>query len=55
MKRYETALTCAHDLCFEQKIGKTYHNLSTENYHYYSREKSQFIALHVYRMRLSSD
>ena len=32
-----------HNLCFEQKYEK-YNNFSSENYHFYSREMSQYIA-----------
>ena len=40
---------CIHNLCFEQKLEK-YHNLSSENYHFYSREKSfLYIAWACYR------
>ena len=38
----EAVLTCIHDLCFEQKLEK-YHNVSSENYHFYSREISPYI------------
>ena len=34
---------CTHDLCFEQKKEK-YPNFSSENYYFYSCEKSQYIA-----------
>ena len=34
---------CTHHLCFEQKEEK-YHNFSSENYNFYSCEKSQYIA-----------
>ena len=32
---------CTQDLCFEQEKN---HDFSSENYHFYSREKSQYIA-----------
>ena len=37
------ALTCTHNLCFEQTIKK-YYNFSSENDNFHSREKSQCIA-----------
>ena len=44
----EVVLTCTHDLCFEQKLEK-YHNFLTENYHFYSGEKLQYIARACFR------
>ena len=39
----EAVPTCTHNLCFEQKQEK-YHNFSSENYRFYSCEKSLYIA-----------
>ena len=36
-------LTCTHNQCFEQKLVK-HHNFSSENYRFYSREISLYIA-----------
>ena len=33
---------CTHNLCFEQKSEES-HNFSSENDHFYSREKLQYI------------
>ena len=44
----EAVLTCTHNICFEQKIRK-YHNFSSENNHFYSREILQYIARACYR------
>ena len=42
----EADLTCSHKLCLEQKLEKStlYQFVSSENYHFYSREISQYIA-----------
>ena len=40
----EAVLTSTHNLCFRAKIRKTNHNFSSENYHFYSREKLQYIS-----------
>ena len=34
----KAALTCTHNLCFEQKYGK-YQNFSTENFHFLQMKK----------------
>ena len=44
----EAVLTCTHNLCFEQK-NENYHNFSSENYHFYGCEKSQYIARACFR------
>ena len=44
----EAVLTGTHDLCFVQKL-ETYQKLASENYPFYSREKSQYIAKVCYR------
>ena len=38
----EAVLTCTHNQCFEQNKEK-HHNFSSENYRFYSCEKSQYI------------
>ena len=43
----EAVLTCTHNLCFEQKSEKVKN--STENCHFYSREKSLYIAWACFR------
>ena len=55
----EAVLTCTHNQCFEHKKEK-YHNFSSENYRFYSREISLYIAweclrnVHRCNHRLSS-
>ena len=39
----EVVLTCTHNLCFEQKYENS-KKYSTENCHFYSREKSLYLA-----------
>ena len=39
----EAVLTCTHNLCFEQKYENS-QKISTENFHFYSREISLYIA-----------
>ena len=39
----EAVLTCSHNLCFERKYENS-QNISIENCHYYSREKSLYLA-----------
>ena len=41
-------LTCTHNICFEQKYENSKNN-STENCHFYSREKSLYIAWACFR------
>ena len=41
------ALTCAHDLCFEQ--SKNNNIFSSENYHFDSREKLLYIEWACFR------
>ena len=41
-------LTCTHNLYFEQKYEK-YYNFSSENYYFYTREKSLNIAWACFR------
>ena len=36
-------LTCAQSLCCKQKKNKKYHNVSSDNYHFYIREKSLYV------------
>ena len=36
-------LTCAHSLCFKQNKNKKCHNVSSDNYHFYIREKSLYV------------
>ena len=38
----QAVLTCTHNICFEQKYENS-KNYSTENCHFYSREKSLYI------------
>ena len=49
----EERQTCTHNLCFEQK-NENNQNFSTGNDHFYSREKSQYIAWACYRNVLLS-
>ena len=44
----EAVLTCTHDLCFEQK-NENSQNISNENCHFYSREKSLYVAWACFR------
>ena len=44
-----TASLCTHNLCFEQKYEND-KNKSTENFHFSSHEKMQFIAWYVFIM-----
>ena len=44
----EAVLTCNHNQCFEQKKEK-YNIFSSENYDFYSLEKSQCIAWACFR------
>ena len=39
LEHIEAVLTCIHNLCFEEKKREKYHNFSSENYRFYSREK----------------
>ena len=39
---------CTHNQCFEQKYEK-YYNFSSENFHFYNRELSQYIVWACYR------
>ena len=40
--------SCTHNLCFEQKYENN-QNISTENCHFYSREKSLYVAWACFR------
>ena len=44
----EAVLTCTLDLCFEQQ-KKIYHNFSSENFRFFSREKLQYITWACFR------
>ena len=44
----EMALTCTHNICFEQKYENSQPNL-TENCHFYSSETSLYIAWACFR------
>ena len=44
----EAGLTCTHDQCFEQKYENS-QNLSTENRHFYSGEKSLYVVWASFR------
>ena len=44
----EAVLTCTHNLCFEQKYENS-QKISTENCHFYSREKSLLLNGRVFR------
>ena len=44
-----TVLTCNHNICFKQKYKKKNPKNSTENFHFYSREKSLYIAWACFR------
>ena len=44
----EAVLTCTHNLCFEQKHENS-QTISTENCHFYSGEKSLYIAWACFR------
>ena len=44
----EAVLTCTHNLCVEQKDENS-ENISNENCHFYSREKSLYVALACFR------
>ena len=44
----EAVLTCTHNICFEQKYENT-RKISTENCHFYSSEKSLYVALVGFR------
>ena len=39
---------CTHNLCFEQKYENR-QNISTENCHFYTREKSLYVAWACFR------
>ena len=41
-------LTCTYDLCFEQKYEDS-QNISNENCHFYSHEKSLYVAWACFR------
>ena len=41
-------LTCTHNICFEQKYENS-QRISTENFHFYSSEKSLYIACACFR------
>ena len=49
----EAVLRCTHDLCFEQKYENS-QKLSNENCHFYSREKSLYVAWVFFVMALTS-
>ena len=44
-------LTCTHNLCFEQKYENS-QNISPENCHFYSFEKSLFVSWACFRNRI---
>ena len=44
----EAVLTCTHNICFEQK-NENSTKKSTENWHFYSREKTLYIAWVCFR------
>ena len=44
----EAALTCTHNICFEQKYENS-KKKSTENCHFYSCEKSPYVAWACFR------
>ena len=47
-RQNEAVLTCTHNICFEQKYENS-QNISTKNCHFYSREKSLYIARACFR------
>ena len=49
----EAVLTCTHNICFEQKYENSKKN-STKNCHFYSHEKSLYIAWACFRNIWSS-